>query len=203
MIVVPRALQKLAAAAHFAIVAAVFSGIAVAAVAAESAEATLNNCLACHGDAGRAALPAVPALGAQPLDYLTIQLYMFREKMRTVEPMTSLLKGMKDDELKRLAATIAKLPPPAPNGEPADAARVERARALVVQHRCNFCHNKDYSGQQNVPRLAGQREDYLLKALRDYKSNARRGYDATMDDVLYPLTDADFQDLAHFLSRQR
>jgi cytochrome c553 len=54
-----------------------------------------------------------------------------------------------------------------------------------------------------VPRLAGQREDYLLKALRDYKSNARRGYDAIMDDVLYPLNDDNFQDLAHFLSRQR
>lgn len=148
-------------------------------------------------------MPGVPALGAQPLDYLTIQLYMFREKMRAVEPMTTLLKGMKDDELKRLAASIAKLPPPVPNSEPADAGRIERARALVVQHRCNFCHNKDYSGQQNVPRLAGQREDYLLKALRDYKSNARRGYDATMDDVIYPLNDDHFRDLAHFLSRQR
>lgn len=148
-------------------------------------------------------MPGVPALGAQPLDYLTIQLYMFREKMRAVEPMTTLLKGMKDDDLKRLAATIAKLPPPAPNAEPAEAARMERAQALVVQHRCNFCHNKDYSGQQNVPRLAGQREDYLLKALRDYKSNARRGYDATMDDVIYPLNDDHFRDLAHFLSQQR
>ena len=147
--------------------------------------------------------PGVPSLGAQPLDFLTIQLYMFREKMRAVEPMSSMLKGMKDDELKRLAASIAKSPPPAPNAEPADAARIERARALVAQHRCNFCHNKDYSGQQNVPRLAGQREDYLLKALRDYKSNARRGYDAIMDDVLYPLNDDNFQDLAHFLSRQR
>ena len=94
-------------------------------------------------------------------------------------------------------------PAPAPAAEPADAARIERAQALVAQYRCNFCHNKDYSGQQNVPRLAGQREDYLLKALRDYKSNARRGYDEIMDDVLYPLNDDNFQDLAHFLSRQR
>jgi cytochrome c553 len=180
------------------LMAAVFS-----ASAAESPDALLATCQSCHGDATRASLPGVPSLGAQPLDFLTIQLYMFREKMRAVEPMSSMLKGMKDDELKRLAASIAKSPPPAPNAEPSDAARIERARALVVQHRCNFCHNKDYSGQQNVPRLAGQREDYLLKALRDYKSNARRGYDAIMDDVLYPLNDDNFQDLAHFLSRQR
>lgn len=186
-----------------AVLAAVFCVLPVPVTAAENAETIIGACLACHGDSVRATLPNVPALGAQPLDYLTIQLYMFREKMRAVEPMTSMLKGMKDDDLKRLAAAIAKLPAPAPNSEPADAARVERAQALVVQHRCNFCHNKDYSGQQNVPRLAGQREDYLLKALRDYKSNTRRGYDATMDDVLYPLNDDHFRDLAHFLSRQR
>jgi cytochrome c553 len=53
-----------------------------------------------------------------------------------------------------------------------------------------------------VPRLAGQREDYLVKALRDYKSNARRVYDPSMADVMYLLTDADSLDLAHFLARQ-
>ena len=76
-----------------------------------------------------------------------------------------------------------------------------RAQELVAQHRCNFCHNGDYAGEQNVPRLAGQREDYLLKALRGYKDNTRRGYDAQMADVVEPLTDAEFADLAHFLAR--
>ena len=197
--IVTRALRNWTAAAT----AAVFCALPLTAGAADAADARLPACLACHGDGERAALPGVPALGAQPVDYLTVQLYMFREKMRAVEPMTQMLAGIKDDELKRLAAVIAKLPPPQAAAGAADPARMERAQALVVQHRCNFCHNRDYSGQQNVPRLAGQREDYLLKALRDYKSNARRGYDATMDDVIYALTDDDFKDLAHFLSRQR
>jgi cytochrome c553 len=202
-LIVARVARKLTAASHLLISAAVFCLFAPAAGAAEPADARLTPCLACHGDGERAALPGVPLLGAQPVDYLTIQLYLFREKMRAVEPMTQMLAGVKDDELKRLAAAIAKLPAPAASNEPADPKRIERAQALVVQHRCNFCHNRDYSGQQNVPRLAAQREEYLLKALRDYKSNARRGYDATMDDVLYPLTDEDFKDLAHFLARQR
>jgi cytochrome c553 len=54
-----------------------------------------------------------------------------------------------------------------------------------------------------VPRLAGRREGYLVKALREYKSNARRGYDASMADVLYAVTDADMLDLAPFLARHR
>ena len=54
-----------------------------------------------------------------------------------------------------------------------------------------------------MPRLAAQREDYLLKSLRDYKAAQRPGYDATMDEVVRPLTDADIVDLSHYLARFR
>ena len=163
-------------------------------------EERLAPCLACHGERGQSATPEVPSLGAQPAFYVTIQLYMFRERMRIVEPMNAVTRGLSDDDVRGLAESISKLPPPRPADEPPDAARLERARALIQQHRCNFCHQQDFSGAQNVPRLAGQREDYLAKALREYKSNARRGYDASMADVMYPLTDADILDLAHFLA---
>jgi cytochrome c553 len=170
-------------------------------VAAATIEERLAPCLACHGEHGQSASPEVPSLGAQPAFYVTIQLYMFRERMRVVEPMNEVTKGLSDDDVRRMAELISKLPPPAPVAEPSDPARLEGARALVQQHRCNFCHNQDFSGDQNVPRLAGQREDYLVKALREYKSNARRGYDASMADVMYPVTDADILDLAYFLAR--
>jgi cytochrome c553 len=80
---------------------------------------------------------------------------------------------------------------------------MERARAISTQNRCNFCHQSNYQGQDNVPRLAGQREDYLLKALRGYKDNSRRGYDAQMSEVVYGMKDEDFVELAYFLARQK
>jgi cytochrome c553 len=64
-----------------------------------------------------------------------------------------------------------------------------------------FCHNPNFSGAQQVPRLAGQREDYLVKALRAYKNNTRRSYDAAMGDVLYEISDEQLLDLAYFLAR--
>jgi cytochrome c553 len=169
---------------------------------AATIEERLAPCLACHGENGRSTIPEVPYLGAQPVFYLTVQLLMFRERMRSNEPMNALIHGMSDDELRRLAAALAKLPAPTPATGLADPTRMERARLLVQQHRCNFCHNQDFSGEQNAPRLAGQREDYLVKALREYKNNSRRAYDASMADVMYPLSDGDIRDLAHFLSRQ-
>jgi len=169
----------------------------------DTLEGRLAPCLDCHGANGQSAIAAVPSLGGQPVFYLTVRLLMFREKLRVVELMNQVMQGFKDDDLRDLAAYLAKLPPPEPAGGSIDAARMARARAVIEQHRCNFCHQGNYSGEQNVPRLAGQREDFLVKALREYKNNTRRGYDASMADVLYLISDEQILDLAYFLSRLR
>ena len=168
---------------------------------ATSLEERLAPCLACHGEKGQSEQPEVPSLGAQPAFYVMVQLYMFRERLRTIEIMNAMTQGLTDDDLRSMADVIAKLPPPRPVEEPGDPVRLERARALIQQNRCNFCHNPDFSGAQQVPRLAGQREDYLVKALREYKNNTRRSYDAAMGDVLYEISDEQLLDLAYFLAR--
>jgi cytochrome c553 len=104
---------------------------------------------------------------------------MFREHMRGADPMNDMAKGLSDDDLRKFAETIAKLPAPRPPDGPLDAARIERARALVAQNRYNICHTATFAGQDNVPNIADQREDYLVKTLRGYKDNSRHGYDAT------------------------
>ena len=46
-----------------------------------------------------------------------------------------------------------------------------------------------------------QREDYLVKSLREFKAGARTGGGvAAMADVVYPLGDADLRALAHFMA---
>ncbi len=171
--------------------------------AAQSVQERLAPCLACHGVSGQSETSEVPSLGGQPAFYLMAQLVMFRERMRAIEPMTSLLQGVRDADLRAMADAVATLPAPAADATPAEPGRIERARTLVAQNRCNFCHLPNFSGIENVPRLAGQREDYLLKSLRGYKDNSRRGYDTQMADVVAMLSDADFADLAHFLARQK
>jgi cytochrome c553 len=167
---------------------------------AQSVAERLPVCLSCHGEKGQSATPEVPSLGAQQKDYVLVQLYMFREKLRKVELMNEMAKGLSDDDLRVLSETIAKLPPPAPAAG-GDDARIARAKALVGTNRCNFCHAPNFAGQDQVPRIAGQREDYLVKALREYKSNARPGYDPAMASVVAPLQDQDFVDLAYYLAR--
>ena len=81
--------------------------------------------------------------------------------------------------------------------------RLDRAKALITQFHCDSCHNADFSGRDNIPRIADQREDYLGKTLRAYQDNSRHGYDATMADVMQSVTDAQIGDLAYFLARVR
>ena len=168
---------------------------------AQSLQEHISTCFACHGEKGQSQLPEVPSLGAQPTFYTLVELVMFRDKLRITKPMNEMTKGLSDNDLHAVSDIIAKLPPPEPVSDTPDPARMDRGRALAQQNRCNFCHQSNFQGLDNVPRLASQREDYLLKSLRAYKDNSRRGYDAQMSEVVYAMKDEDFVDLAYFLAR--
>jgi len=183
------------------IAALLFASAAGATAFAQTVRERLPTCLACHGESGQSQIPDVPSLGAQQSFYVTVQLLMFREHMRVADPMNDMAKGLSDDDLRQLAETIAKMPAPRPPDGPVEAARIERARALVAQNRCNVCHTPTFAGQDNVPNIADQREDYLVKALRGYKDNSRHGYDATMAEVMAPISDEQILDLAYYIAR--
>src|SRR5919107_3433085 len=160
-------------------------------------------CLACHGEKGTSEIPEVPSLGGQPAPFRLIQLYQFRELQRLAEPMNELTKDFTDDDLRTFSDELAKLPPPTPPAEGAEPARMEKGRAAAQRHRCGFCHNPDMSGHDQIGRIAGQREDYLLKALREYKTGERRGYDPAMVEVAQSIPDEDLADIAHYLAHFR
>ena len=187
---------------HKAIVAVAMLLIAASAKA-ETIQERAAPCLACHGENGQSQTENIPSLGGQQAPYALIQLFMFREKLRTYEPMNEMAKALTDDDLHAFSDYIATLPKPAPPADAGDPARLQRAQALVQQNHCNSCHNADFSGRDNVPRLAGQREDYLAKTMREYKDNSRHGYDGTMAEVLQPVTVEQIADLAYYIAQVR
>lgn len=67
---------------------------------------------------------------------------------------------------------------------------------------CVTCHGPEgNSADPQFPRLAGQYEDYLARALMDYKSGARKN--AVMSSFVAQLSEQDMRDLAAFYARQR
>ena len=141
------------------------------------------------------------AYSAIPFADVRITGPFWRERLETVLKHTIPSQHAKLKEVGILDSL--KLPKPAPPADAGDPARLQRAQALVQQNHCNSCHNADFSGRDNVPRLADQREDYLAKTMSEYKDNSRHGYDGTMAEVLQPVTVEQIADLAYFLARLR
>ncbi len=113
--------------------------------------------------------------------------------------MGPIAEALNNEEIRNLGAYYASLPPPKP--EPAADALAQTGEKLALQHRCASCHADDYRVSGAAARLAGQREDVLLKALHDFKSGTRVGSGvASMADVVYELNDADMQALAHYMA---
>jgi cytochrome c553 len=160
-------------------------------------------CAGCHGAQGVSTTADTPSLAGLGGFYAATQLFLFRAGRRTNAAMTAVGKTLTDDDLRGFSAWIGKLPPrPPPEGTP-DPARMARGRELAAQHRCLACHGADLSGDDKVPGLAGQREDYLRRALHEFKAGQRVGYTNSMNEALAPVDKGDLDTLAHFLANFR
>ena len=173
---------------------AVFSTTAVA----QSAE----RCAPCHGSDGNSALPGVPSIAGQPKVFLENVLILMREGMRGSEAMKQVMKGVSDPDIVALAAHYARLQARAAPGN-TDPVLFGRGRQVAAKYRCGTCHLPDFSGREQVQRLAGQREDYLYEIMRTYRDAPPPGSDTLMSAALYGVTDADIRAVAHFLARGR
>ncbi len=162
-------------------------------------------CAACHGPNGRSEMPGTPVLAGQHGFYAITQLFLFREGRRNNEAMTAVAKTLKDDDLRGFAAVIDALPPmPAPPpATPPDAARMAKGLELARQHKCVFCHGDDLSGGQQVPRIGGQREEYLRDSLRGFKSGQRPGYTQAMGAAVSQVPVEELDALAYYAAHLR
>jgi cytochrome c553 len=168
----------------------------------EAAKKQAQVCAGCHGEAGISQQPEIPSLAGQTDAYVQWQLVYFRSGSRKNEVMAALTAEIKNEDIRVLGAYYAALPPAKPGAGPqADPALTQQGANIAKQNRCANCHGDDYAGRQAAPRLTGQREDYLLKSLRDFKSGARTGGGmAAMPEAVFPLSDDDLKALAHFLA---
>lgn len=68
-------------------------------------------------------------------------------------------------------------------------------------HRCAACRTDSFAGKQAAPAIVHQHKDYLVKALTDYRSNARPSTGvAAMTEGASTLSDDDIVTLAQYLA---
>jgi cytochrome c553 len=159
-----------------------------------------EQCAGCHGEDGISQTENIPSLAGQPDQFIQWQLVFFRSGARKNEQMQPIVEQIDNNDIRNLGAYFASLAPPkAPPDDNSDLS--QKGAQAAVGRRCASCHTDTFAGTKAVARIAGQREEYLLKALHDYKSGARSGGGvAAMADVAYPLSEEEITALAHYLA---
>lgn len=157
----------------------------------------IEQCGTCHGEDGNSKLENIPSLAGQPAFFTLNALILMREGVRKVEAMAPFVKDLKDADIQALADHFEKLQAK-PSGETVDPALAARGATIAAQRRCESCHLPSLAGQQQMPRLAKQRVDYMIQAMKQYLTDSRSGADTAMTASIFGLRDDDIAALAHW-----
>jgi cytochrome c553 len=158
-------------------------------------------CAGCHGEGGISQTENIPSLAGQPDQFIQWQLVYFRAGTRKNEQMQPIVEGINNEDIRNLGAYFASLAPPKASQGDDDSDLSKKGAQAAVGRRCASCHTDNFAGTKAVARIASQREEYLNKALHDYKSGVRSGGgQAAMAEVAYPLSEEEITALAHYLA---
>ncbi|QDP22985.1 c-type cytochrome [Bradyrhizobium cosmicum] len=170
-------------------------------IAAGKAKAEV--CAGCHGENGISQTENIPSLAGQPDQFLQWQLVFFRAGSRKNEQMQPIAEEISNEDIRNLGAYFSSLTPPK-GPEDKDSDLSKKGAQVAVGRRCASCHTDSFAGTKAVARIAGQREEYLVKALHDYKAGQRVGGGvAAMADVAYAMSDEEITAVAHYLAHYK
>jgi cytochrome c553 len=156
-------------------------------------------CIACHGPNGNSTSAQYPVLAGQTARYIYLQIKDFKEGRRTEPQMEPFVKDLSRQDMFDIAAYFAAQKPRA-TAFKADAARAARGKAKADETLCTMCHLGGFIGQNEIPRVAGQHYDYIVKQMRDFKTGKRTNDAGNMASVSKTLSDQDIEDLGHYLA---
>jgi cytochrome c553 len=196
--------QALASSALFAAVAAATSPVAAQAAPPVKPPAIAQTCTACHGAKGISSTRNTPSLAGQPDIFTQYQLVFMRDGGRQAGVMQAIVKNLTDDNIRDLGAYYAALPPPPALASKSEVAiDTEKVTGLLTSRHCDSCHKPDFAGQGESARLAGQRPEYLKKALIDFRTGVRRGRGmGAMIEVSVTLHEQEIDMIAAYLARK-
>ncbi|RZN08622.1 cytochrome c4 [Bradyrhizobium genosp. SA-3] len=157
-------------------------------------------CAGCHGENGISQTENIPSLAGQPDQFLQWQLVFFRAGSRKNDQMQPIVEEINNEDIRNFGAYFSQLAPPK-GSEDGDPDLSKKGAQVATGRRCASCHTDSYAGTKAVARLAGQREEYLVKALHDYKAGQRVGGGvAAMADVAYHMSDEEITAVSHYLA---
>jgi cytochrome c553 len=155
--------------------------------------AKLLVCNTCHGESGLPKYAVTPIIWGLQENYLLKQLHDFQSGGRDSEVMNWMATALTPAELGSAAAYFTKKNWPA---RPAAAAAASPPAAVAV---CAACHQQNLVGGLAAPRLAGQRYEYLVEAMRRFAEGERTN-NPDMRRIMEAISPADRETMARYIS---
>jgi cytochrome c553 len=183
---------------NLTLLALAIPAMSASAVDAEAGKRKAETCVACHGPAGNSPNGMFPTLAGQTSRYLYLQLRDFKEERRRDPVMSPMAANLSKEDMQDLAEYFS-TQKQAGNGFKADPARVKAGAAKSNEVLCAMCHLGELKGQNEIPRLAGQQPDYVIKQLKDFRERNRTNDGGNMTSVSKNLSDDDITNLAHYI----
>ena len=156
-------------------------------------------CFACHGPEGNSTNPMYPVLAGQSWRYIYIELKDFKEGRRSDPQMSPMAAPLSRDDMIALGNYFA-AQKPAPLKFTPDPAKVAAGKKTSDAVLCPMCHLGGFVGQNEIPRVAGQWPEYVKKQLADFKAKRRTNDAGNMTSVASTLSDADIENLSHYVA---
>lgn len=154
-------------------------------------------CNTCHGEDGMAIQPLTPNLAGQNPVYIVDQFQRYGDGRRNDYWMSNLAKTLKVEDKIKIALYFSSMEmQPSGGGRPALLAQGKR----LFKEVCVNCHGDDGRGQEGYARLAGQRYDYVVKMLKEFRDRTGKRINVWMTGVAIRLSDQDIEAVATYLA---
>lgn len=161
-----------------------------------------GTCAACHGADGNPPSGPYPALAGQTWRYLYTELKDYKEGRRSNPMMSPMAANLSRDDMINVANYFA-AQPLKPSDYKVDETKARAGKAKADETLCTMCHLGGFMGQNEIPRVAGQKYDYIVQQLKDFREHKRTNDAGNMTSVAKTLSDADIDNLANYLTGLR
>ncbi|HWQ40101.1 MAG TPA: c-type cytochrome [Burkholderiales bacterium] len=159
-------------------------------------------CAACHGADGNSTIPQNPILAGQTARYLYLQIRDFKEGRRKDPAMSAVVANLSREDMLDIAAYYAAQKPNGQNSK-GPQALAAKGKQVADAALCTMCHLGGFSGQNEVPRAAGQHYEYIRKQLLDFKNRNRTNDAGNMTAVMRTISDEEIDALAAYIASLR
>lgn len=188
------------------------------------------SCSGCHGGDGNSMLPNFPKLAEQHASYLAQQLQAFKDGVRKDPIMSPMTLALSEQDMadiaeyyaaQKISANAEPVLNPDDEDDKEDASKKPATMDVLLAQggnlyrngdiqravsACIACHGPHGEGNKPAifPALKSQHADYLIKALNDFKSDARSNNPENMMHMIAKkMTDEEIKAVAYKISTMK